>query len=313
MEGNTSPRAALSYEEKTGFLEERATSDVESADSSTLDVEGRSMFDTTKTLAYSSLLASPLDFFRLAPRRLPLLRFLVFLVPSFLQGRHAREQLCPTKLSPTAYLDGIRGLAALFVFFCHYFYQAFTIAEGWGCGETNYHILKLPFLRLWYQGPPAVCVFFVISGYALSYRLLKLARNRSYTDFSTAISSLVFRRAIRLYLPTAISTFMIVGLLRLGAYEWTREFALDRTYMKNIVEPHPERMESAYAQYRDWAIHMYRFIHVFGWDKFGGSTCKKQPREAWLAKPLLTHRLQPMTCTCGRFPSSSDAPSTYSW
>ncbi|KAJ6440425.1 acyltransferase [Purpureocillium lavendulum] len=276
MNGHAALRQSLSHEEKMGLLDDRTLSDVESEGSSSsstaVDIDSRPIFDSTKPHTYTSFAVAPSDFLRSTPWRSVIIRTFVFLTPSFLQGRHAREQICPAKLSPTAYLDGMRGLAALFVFFCHYFYQAFVIAEGWGCDTTNYHILKLPFLRLWYQGPPAVCVFFVISGYALSYRPLKLIRSRSFSDFSTTMSSLVFRRGIRLYLPTAISTFMIIGLLRIGAYEWTRDFANDRKYMKIIVEPHPARMESAYAQYRDWAIHMYRFIHVFGWDKFGGST-----------------------------------------
>ncbi len=286
MNGHAASRQSLSHEEKMGLLDERTLSDVESegSGSTTVDVESRPIFDSAKPPSYTSFAAVPSEFLRLTLWRSLIVRTFVFLTPSFLQGRHAREQICPAKLSPTAYLDGMRGLAALFVFFCHYFYQAFVIAEGWGCDTTNYHILKLPFLRLWYQGPPAVCVFFVISGYALSYRPLKLIRSRSFADFSTTMSSLVFRRGIRLYLPTAISTFMIIGLLRIGAYEWTREFANDRTYMKIIVEPHPARMESAYAQYRDWAIHMFRFVHVFGWDKFGGSTCKNQSQ--WQGNPV---------------------------
>lgn len=223
---------------------------------------------------WSPLITTPVDYIRSAPWRIMLVRSAIFLVPSFLQGRHAREQIRPAKLAPTAYLDGMRGLAALFVYFCHYFYQAFTIAKGWGANENQYHFLKLPFIRLFYQGPPAVCVFFVISGYALSYRPLKLVRSRNTKDFSTTISSLVFRRFIRLYLPTAISTLMIIGLLRIGAYEWTRPFAFDRTYHKNVMEPHPDRMESGLDQLRDWCIHMFKFVHVFSWDPHGGSTSK---------------------------------------
>lgn len=276
MNANDELTPTLSQEEKMGLLDERSNSDSDSEGSVT-DVESRfgvrvKFPDYSK---YTSAVTTPWSQLRSAPWRVLLIRTAIFLTPSFLQGRHAREQICPPKLAPTAYLDGMRGLAALFVFFCHYSYQAFTIAKSWGTGEDNYHFLKLPFLRLWYQGPPAVCVFFVISGYALSYRPLKLVRNGAFSDFSTTMSSLTFRRAIRLYLPTAVSTLMIICLLRVGAYEWTREFAKDRKYMKNIVEPHPARMESSYAQFRDWVLHMYRFFHVFNWDKFGGSTCKK--------------------------------------
>lgn len=255
-------------EEKLGLLSEHISE--ADSDSDIFDEKPRSW----TRVRLSRLLAAPWIYARSTSWRPLLLRLGIFLVPSFLQGRHAREQIRPAKLSPTAYLDGMRGLAALFVFFCHYFYQAFVIAEGWGAGDDSYQLLKLPFVRLWYQGPPAVCLFFVISGYALSYRPLKFVRGRSSADFGTAVSSLVFRRGIRLYLPTAISTFMVVCLLRIGAYEWTRDFANDKTYMRNVVETHPQRMESAYDQYVDWLKHMYRFVHVFDWKQFGGSTCK---------------------------------------
>ncbi|KAI9167645.1 O-acetyltransferase PaAT-1 [Paramyrothecium foliicola] len=264
MNGYAPSKHYYTYEEKVNLLEDtRSLSDLES-ESGHADLESRfKLHRWASWSSWSSLAAAPP--LRCAPWR-TVVRFLVFLVPSFLQGRHAREQIRPAKLAPTAYLDGMRGLAALFVFFCHYFYQAFVIAESYGCDETNYHILKLPFLRLWYQGPAAVCVFFVISGYALSYRPTKLIRSQSHADLATTMSSLIFRRGIRLYLPTAISTLMIIGLLRIGAYEWTREFANDRTYMKNVVEPHPNRMEDGYAQLQDWAWEMFRSFNIFTWD-----------------------------------------------
>lgn len=265
-----------SQEENLGLLDDKISTDSDSEGGSVTDAQ--SWFGVRVQYPdYSKHLWTVADrwsHLRSAPWRVLSIRVVVFLMPSFLQGRHAREQLCPPKLAPTAYLDGMRGLAALFVFFCHYSYQAFTIAKSWGTGTDNYHFLKLPFLRLWYQGPVAVCVFFVVSGYALSYRPIKLIRSGALSDFATTMSSLTFRRALRLYLPTAVSTFMIICLLRIGAYEWTRQFASNRMYMKNIVEPHPVRMESQYAQFRDWALHMYNFVHVFGWDEHGGSTCK---------------------------------------
>ncbi|KAK2839222.1 hypothetical protein FQN49_006355 [Arthroderma sp. PD_2] len=255
-------------------IEEDAVLDVEGVGSNA-DTKSRSLFkrlNLCEHLSCAFVISTPWASLNSLSWHNPLVRILIFICPSFLQGRHAREQICPSKLSPTAYLDGMRGLAALFVYFCHYSYQAFVVAEGWGGGDTNYHFLKLPFLRLWYQGPAAVCVFFVISGYALSYSPLKLIRNRSHADLSTRTSSLVFRRGIRLYLPTAISTLMIACLLQLGVYDWTRAFAHDRTYMRNVAETHPARMESIYAQFSDWALSVYRMVHVFGWEKFGGAT-----------------------------------------
>jgi hypothetical protein len=194
-------------------------------------------------------------------------RALVFLVPSFLQHYITGEKRSRSeRLGSTAYLDGMRGLAALFVYFCHYTYQCFVIAEGWGSKDTNYDLLKLPFLRFWYQGPPMVCVFFVISGYALSLKPLKQMRSNAWDGFAGTMSSMTFRRGIRLFLPTAVSTLMIVLLLRLGAYERTRDFANNRTYMKNVVEPHPFRLASLGDQLQEWAHEMFIFVQVFRWD-----------------------------------------------
>ena len=287
MNNNEASGDGEAREEKVRLLENGSSSESDSEDSfAGSEALLSSTSQRPKYWRYVSAAMSPLQYLQSVKWKALLFRTAIFLTPSFLQGPKAREQIRPPKLSPTAYLDGMRGLAALFVFFCHYFYQAFTIAKGWGNGEENRHFLKLPFLRLWYQGPPAVCVFFVISGYALSYRPLKLLRSGATADFATTMSSLTFRRGIRLYLPTAISTFMIITLLRLGAYELTRGFANDRKYMKNIIENHPVRMESAYAQYRDWVIHMFRFVHVFGWDKYGGSTSELSQLHAALCSRL---------------------------
>jgi peptidoglycan/LPS O-acetylase OafA/YrhL len=163
-------------------------------------------------------------------------------------------------------------MAAFSVFLCHYLYTCFIIAEGWGFEEHNYNFFKLPFVRLLYAGPPQVAIFFVVSGYALSLKPIKLARQQKWDNFATTMASFVFRRAIRLFLPTAISTFMIVVLLRLGAYEWTRDFSRDSTFMKNVQETAPDLKDSLSEQLSDWGWNMFNFVHIWGWEPFGGST-----------------------------------------
>jgi hypothetical protein len=68
----------------------------------------------------------------------------------YLENRHGRDQISPMKPTPTTYLDGMRGVGAFVVFFCHCFYQAFVISIGKGCKMPHYDILKLPILRLWF-------------------------------------------------------------------------------------------------------------------------------------------------------------------
>ncbi|TGJ88744.1 hypothetical protein E0Z10_g113 [Xylaria hypoxylon] len=226
---------------------------------------------------------------------LVLRRIAVFLLPSFTHHRFspARERRGDhtssngaKALSPTAYLDGMRGLAAFFVFFCHYFYTAFFIAEGYGWlprpppdsdapppTTSKYTSLwRLPFVRLLYSGPSMVCVFFVISGYALSLRPLQLARKRNSEAFARTTSSLVFRRFFRLYLPPVISTLGVALLLRWGAYEGTREFIQNRTFTRNVIEHHPVRLGSLSAQLTHWAHEMWAFVHIWSWANHAGST-----------------------------------------
>lgn len=196
------------------------------------------------------------------------------LLPSFVQSRITPDDEAPGKIHPTAYLDGMRGLAALFVFFCHYLYTCFVITIGYGQGRpgTNNNIFQLPILRLLYSGPPMVCLFFVISGYALSLKPLKLMRARSWDNLTNTMTSSIFRRGIRLFLPTTISTFIVFLMLRLNFYEGTRDFAYDKRYLRNRNEQHPDHYETFSLQFYDWCQKVFEFVHVWSWEPFGGST-----------------------------------------
>ncbi|KAG7288631.1 hypothetical protein NEMBOFW57_004985 [Staphylotrichum longicolle] len=171
--------------------------------------------------------------------------------------------------SSTSYLDGLRGLAALVVFLCHLLYTAFSIAPGYGAGQHHHHLPLLPFVRLVFSGPPMVCVFFVVSGYALSLTPLRLARDREWARFARTLSSLTLRRAVRLFAPTAASTAGVVAMVRWGWYERARGFVAE---MPNVAETHWARMNSTGEQVAAWAGGMVRFVHVWDWEAFGGLT-----------------------------------------
>lgn len=276
MNGHALSKNSLSFEENVSLLDEKSLSDIDS-DAGRADNESR--FPSMREWAsFGKRVATGLP----VPTRIPskshcrslMVRAGLFLLPSFVSSRlsHHERPRGGDRLSPTAYLDGMRGLAAFIVFFCHYFYSSFTIADGWGSNDANYDIMKLPFLRLVYAGPPMVAVFFIISGYALSLKPLKLARSQKWGELATTLSSFVFRRAFRLFLPTAISTFMIVCLLQLGAYEWNRAWSKDPTYHWNVQETAPDLKDGWILQLRDWCWNMFHFIHIWGWEKYGGST-----------------------------------------
>lgn len=202
------------------------------------------------------------------------MNFLAFLVPSFMQPPEERAKLLPAKLHPTAYLDGIRGLAALSVFFHHFFYQGVWVDVGFGAGGSYYNILRLPIIRLLYNGGAAVTLFFLISGYALSYKPTMLMRSGKYKDLASNLSSLTFRRLLRLFMPAVASTFIIVCLIRLGAYEWTRAIAENKNLLKGVRENHPLRTATMLQQWSDWFERLYSSVHVFGWDQASAKMSK---------------------------------------
>lgn len=83
--------------------------------------------------------------------------FLWFLVPSFIQ-----EYISPPtkekKLHPTAWLDGLRGYAALFVFWYHMMNPFHPHhLEGYGYNPSGSHWIQLPIIRLVYSGNVMVC------------------------------------------------------------------------------------------------------------------------------------------------------------
>lgn len=136
---------------------------------------------------------------------------LTFIRPSFLKKIGARS----TKLRRTAYLDGLRGFAALLVYILHHqlwaheAQHADQILENVFGYEGQYYTVTLPVVRIFFSGGHlAVSCFFVISGYVLSAKPLSLIRSGDYLLLDDNICSALFRRWIRLYLPVICVTFL---------------------------------------------------------------------------------------------------------
>ncbi len=103
------------------------------------------------------------------------------LLPVYLQKATSHDSPSHKKAAPRlSFLDGVRGYASLTVFVSHFF-EPFEPAKrfGYGFGETNNRFLQLPIVRLLYSGVPMVALFFIISGYALSYKPVLLIQHGS--------------------------------------------------------------------------------------------------------------------------------------
>lgn len=244
-------------------------------ESTLLDEKDLDEYDNASTVdAFASQVASkrvlPLDSITRSSRSI-FLSFLHFLLPSFVRTHWTRERVKPQRLHGTAYLDGLRGLAAFAVFLCHLSYGTFDITHSYGAGGAgqNTSWLRLPVVRLLYSGPPAVSMFFVISGYALSYKPVRQMHNRQHAELLSTLSSSVFRRTLRLYLPCFISAFMSVCLAQLGVFRMTEDFS---NHMRNVHEEHFWTAPDFLTQVSQWARKSLLSINVFDWSLFAGGT-----------------------------------------
>ena len=146
-------------------------------------------------------------------------RVLRALLPSFVSDALFPHDKLVSRVHPTSYLDGLRGLASMIVFFCHYTeenHKYLVPAYGLNQGDGPSAWIQLPFLRAIFSGRPMVHIFFVISGFALSYKPLQAIHARQLEKCFSILSSSTFRRPIRLFLPCIVETFMVMVLVQAG-------------------------------------------------------------------------------------------------
>ncbi|KAH6647865.1 acyltransferase family-domain-containing protein [Truncatella angustata] len=142
-----------------------------------------------------------------------LVRTWLFIRPSFIfrsaPADDSEKPLpAPPKKHSTEYLDGVRGVASLIVFILHWSHIPYpAVNSGWGYkGNTSFWLL--PFVRIIHCGAAMVAVFFVVSGFVLSHRYIQRMHRREYNELAASLTSITWRRAIRLFLPAFVSSLM---------------------------------------------------------------------------------------------------------
>lgn len=156
---------------------------------------------------------------------------------------------------PTAYLDGLRGLAAFLVYTSHhipwYYGLPNVLDDGFGYGEQRY-LGQLPFIRtLFTGGNAAVSIFFVLSGYVLSIGPLQSYRSSGRLQRYRMLISASIRRPLRLYiLPAAISLLM--------AFAMQLPFGLAPTLAWPVAQ------SSLFAELRNWGYEFLKMADPLG-------------------------------------------------
>jgi peptidoglycan/LPS O-acetylase OafA/YrhL len=204
--------------------------------------QGRSQINTSNTdlgLSLEKELTRPT---RKAARWYILLEYLrlgggclVAVLPRYMQTGGLRRR--KKKLMHTSYLDALRGYAAFVVVNRH----RFDLSKTW--------FFQRPFIRVVHNAEGMVNIFFLISGYVLSYRLLMFMRNREMERLLEGLASSTFRRFFRLYVSAGVATFISMLLIRL---DWL-EFAWMGV----------QRKDTFFEQFWDWLQDFGSFSNPF--------------------------------------------------
>jgi peptidoglycan/LPS O-acetylase OafA/YrhL len=114
------------------------------------------------------------------------------------------------------YLDGLRGLAAFVVVFHHFilaFYPALFLGSDtqthFGAGREDF--LSGSVFNLFYNGNFMVCIFFVLSGFVLSYKFFVKKDHEILTQSAS-------KRYLRLVIPVAVSVLLAFVLMKFSLF-----------------------------------------------------------------------------------------------
>lgn len=181
------------------------------------------------------------------------LGILVGILPSFVAdhiNHKPRKASSDTKISA---LDGLRGLCCLMVLHMHWAFAVTDSNEGGSAAVNTDFLFHRPFFYLLWAGTSHVYIFFVMSGYVLSVKCLNMIHQG--LSIHKVITSAVFRRAIRIFLPPLVLLFIYLLAIRAHVFDrGIQVFNENRWYGEQQVryfESPPQYLPDFSAQFWD--------------------------------------------------------------
>lgn len=180
-------------------------------------------------------------------------QFALFLLPSFVANRLQPSRAPEEDLRSTAWLDGLRGLAAWAVVNTHIATAIFRSAgRMWDPNIQGQSFMQMPIIRLIYKGETSVAIFFIVSGYALSTGAVKLMNTNPRDPalgFRKLASSMI-RRPVRLFFPAWVAAMIVFWLIRFNLFAVTSAAMSDKSVAMgfDFLDEYPERDASFLSQ-----------------------------------------------------------------
>lgn len=155
-------------------------------------------------------------------------------------------------------LHGLRGVASIIVVLYHsVLIMSDAVEYGYGY-ENNTLIHQLPFIRVVFAGRAMIRIFFTLSGYILSFEILRKSKIGLWSHVHETVASAMLRRGIRLFVPPLVTTFITMLLFNVGAFDATTSPSF----------PTIRRGGSIIPQIFDWITESGRMMNVFRWHTF---------------------------------------------
>jgi len=177
---------------------------------------------------------------------------LAFLVDAFTPDAFSRRKTTH-RTGATAWLDGLRGWAALIVCYMHltvYTHDGLETCYGNQIGPDAFNTspIALPIIRIPFVGGHfIVMLFFAISGYVVPRRLINLLNEGRRDDFYAAFHSVLIRRPVRLFAPVVMSTFLFYN-------SW---------HIFRIDTPWPNHQSNILFEFYNWVKDMLQFFFIY--------------------------------------------------
>ncbi|KAL6252994.1 hypothetical protein RBB50_000713 [Rhinocladiella similis] len=287
----------MTYEDQRSLKEPLISEKEDPVDKDEGILSRRSLREANKQFALKSLSSlRPAHLYRLGKR------FAYALTPQLVRTHVWDEKAPKSKVFPTSYLNGLRGMASVKVFTFHYthFYSDSTTA-AWGVDERHRHFLELPIIRYFYAGTTAH-VFFGCAGYLTTLRLAQQMDKQdpvSRAKVLVNVSGAIFRRALRLYLPTLIITFITTHFIYFGLYEQNRQYFGDKKLFPGpFYEPRPNQYPTYYEQLHNWAHEMIKLSDIFQYGYRPEHDCHLWSILAEMQGSLLSYLIMIATAQC---------------
>ena len=119
----------------------------------------------------------------------------------------------------TKWVEGLRGLAAVFVMTSHLALGYADWLEAPRQANQPARWYNFPVVRIVFEGSPWVSVFLILTGFVNALKPLKLTREGHVDVALNGLATSCFKRSLRLVLPCAFATVVCWILNELGAFK----------------------------------------------------------------------------------------------